>query len=451
MDRRGFFSMIGIGATAAATTNAVAQQPATNFRDAPANTVLRPLVGGVKPLKITGVEIIEVSGPIEVEDRGGGDDGGPWISLRLVYQEFTQSDYAPAPKGGKRSFNYTARYLRIATESGVEGLYGPIDRETVPVITNYLKPFILGKDALAGETLWDQMYRSNRHSREGWYMMGISAIDNALWDLRARYFGVPVYRLAGGPSRSEIDYYCSAGSTTANPETLKRQCLEFKAMGFKAQKWFIGYGPSAGAEGMRKNVEAARILRETLGDDYGIMFDAVTGWDANYANEWARRVEQYRPRWVEELTHPEKLAGFTRVSRNTTIPLATGEHLYGRWEVERNLQSGALSVIQADPEWCGGVTETIKIGTVASLHDVQVIPHGHSSLRAAAHIILSQSPMTFPMGEFLYASMTVMYQLEIDPPDAHVLSGKGSMKAPTKPGFGIQLDDSKIAKRQVIQ
>jgi L-alanine-DL-glutamate epimerase-like enolase superfamily enzyme len=442
---------VGIGAAAAATASAVAQPALPNRADTPENRVLRPLTGGVQPLKITGVEIIEVQGPIEVEDRGGGEGGGAWSSLRLVYQEYTNAEYAPAPTGKKRSVNYTARYLRIGTESGAEGLYGPIDRETVPVINNYLKPFIMGKDALAGEVLWDQMYRSNRHSREGWYLMGISAIDNCLWDLRAKYFGVPVYRLAGGPSRSEIDYYCSAGSTTTPPEALKRQALAYKAMGFKAQKWFIGYGPSAGAEGMRKNIEAARILRESLGDDYDIMFDAVTGWDANYANEWTRRVEKYRPKWIEELTHPEKLDGFARVARNTTIPLATGEHLYGRWEVERNLQSGALSIIQADPEWCGGVTETIKIGTVASLHDVQVIPHGHSSLRAAAHIILSQSPMTFPMGEFLYSSMTVMYQLEVDPPDAHVLSGKGSMKAPTKPGFGVQIDDSKVTKRQILQ
>ena len=449
MDRRGFISTAGIGAAAVATGSAVAQQAAPTVPDAPGNRILRPLVTGLQPLKITGVEIIEAHGPIEIDDLGGGEGGGAWAALRNVYEEYTNTDYAPAPTGKKRTVNYTARYLRIATASGIEGFYGPIDDETVPVILKYLKPFIMGKDALAGETLWDQMFRSNRHSREGWFMMGISAVDNTLWDLRAKHFGVPVYRLLGGPTRSEIEYYCSCGATNTQPEVLKKQALGYKTMGFKAQKWFIGYGPSAGSEGMRKNVEAVRILRETLGEDYEIMFDATTGWDATYAKEWTSRVEKYRPKWIEELTHPEKLDGFTDVSRATKIPLATGEHLYNRWDVERNLQSGALSIIQADPEWCGGITESIKIGTVASLHDVQVIPHGHNSLRAAAHIILSQSPMTYPMGEFLYSSMTIRFQLENDPPDKQVQNGR--MKAPTKPGFGIQIDDSKVKDRKVLQ
>ena len=458
MDRRGFISTVGIGAAAAAVGSASAQPappaaPAAG-REGRGARVVRPLVSGLQPLTITGVEVVTARGPVEVDGNGGGGEGGgAWNALRDVYEEFTNSDYAPAPAptGKKTTINFSARYLRIGTASGVEGFYGPIDNEVVPVVLGPLKSFIMGRDALAGETLWDEMYRSNRHSREGLFLMGISAVDNTLWDLRAKHFGVPVYRLLGGPSRSEIEYYCSAGSSNTLPEVLKKQALAYKAMGFKAQKWFMNYGPSAGADGMHKNVEIVRILRETLGDEYEIMFDATTGWDADYAREWAGRVEQYRPKWIEELTHPEKLDGFEAVSRYTKIPLATGEHLYGRWDVERNLRSGALAYIQADPEWCGGITESVKIGTVCSLHDVQYIPHGHNSLRAAAHLILSQSPMTFPMGEFLYSSMTMRFLLEIDPPDKQVLAGNGRMKAPTKPGFGIELDSSKVVERQVQQ
>ena len=97
--------------------------------------------------------------------------------------------------------------------------------------------------------------------------------------------------------------------------------------------------------------------------------------------------------------------------RSTTIPIASGEHFYGRWEVERYLQAGGLSVVQADPEWCGGTSELLRIGTVASLHDVPVIPHGHS-LRAAIHTIASQSPMTFPLGEYLINKMRHYYHFE---------------------------------------
>ena len=100
--------------------------------------------------------------------------------------------------------------------------------------------------------------------------------------------------------------------------------------------------------------------------------------------------------------------------RSTTIPIASGEHFYGRWEVERYLQAGGLSVVQADPEWCGGTSELLRIGTVASLHDVPVIPHGHS-LRAAIHIIASQSPMTFPLGENLILKMRHYHHFESNP------------------------------------
>jgi L-rhamnonate dehydratase len=226
---------------------------------------------------------------------------------------------------------------------------------------------------------------------------------------------------------------------------VRKRCLELKNQGFRYQKWFIGYGPGSGPEGMRKNVELAKTLRETLGDDCEIMFDAYSGWDQDYALEWARQVEKYRPFWMEEVTHPEKIDSFAAIRRGTSVPLAAGEHFYGRWEVERYLQAGTLSVVQADPEWCGGTSELVKIGTVASLHDVRVIPHGHS-LRAAVHTIFSQSPMTFPLGEYLVIKMRHYHHFEKNPlvvENAHIAQ-------PTGPGFDIQLDPAKTESQKLL-
>mgnify|MGYP001549098914 CR=1 FL=1 len=142
---------------------------------------------------------------------------------------------------------------------------------------------------------------------------------------------------------------------------------------------------------------------------------------------------------MEESTHPEKIESFATLRRSTTIPIASGEHFYGRWEVERYLQAGALSVVQADPEWCGGITELLKIGTVASLHDVPVIPHGHS-IHAAAHVIASQSPMSFPLAEYLINKMKSYYHFEKNPP----VPVRARLPLPTGPGFGIELDPAKI-------
>ena len=150
-----------------------------------------------------------------------------------------------------------------------------------------------------------------------------------------------------------------------------------------------------------------RILREAVGEEVELMFDAYNGWDLTYALEWARQVEQYRPHWIEEAFHPEKVESFVALRRSIGFPVASGEHLYGRWEAEEYLKAGALNVLQADPEWCGGVSELVKMCTVASLHDVHVIPHGHS-IHAALHVVASQSPMTCPLVEYLVIKMGIV-------------------------------------------
>jgi L-alanine-DL-glutamate epimerase-like enolase superfamily enzyme len=261
----------------------------------------------------------------------------------------------------------SAFYLKIKSDARLEGVYGPVDREAAIVVQQQLRRFVTGKDALAQETLWDLMHRSNRHSRRGHFMMAISAVDNTLWDLRARYFGVPVYRLLGGPSRAAVDAYASCLGFSIEPEPLRRRAVQFKEQGFRFQKWFCAYGPGDGPAGLKKNVEMVRNLREAVGDEVDLMFDAYSGWDLNYALAWAKQVEQYRPRWIEEAFHPEKVQSFATLRRSTSIPVASGEHFYGRWEVHDYLRQGALNVVQADPEWCGGISELVKICTVASL------------------------------------------------------------------------------------
>jgi L-rhamnonate dehydratase len=396
---------------------------------------------GLTPLKIDAVELIELHGRYTEQ---AGVDHQAQVNPLDVYDDYRRPPYQDKPDG-TREVQYEAVYIRIRAAPGLEGLYGPIEREAATIVLEDLQHFLIGKDALAGEIVWDQMYRSNRQSRAGIFMMAISAVDNALWDLRGKFYGVPVWRLLGGPSREKVEMYASALGFSLEPDAVRKRATELKNQGFRYQKWFIGYGPGSGPEGMRKNIELAKTLRETLGDDYEIMFDAYSGWDQDYALEWARQVEKYRPYWMEEVTHPEKIDSFAAIRQGTSVPLASGEHFYGRWEVERYLQARTLSVVQADPEWCGGVSELVKIGTVASLHDVRVIPHGHS-LRAAVHTILSQSPMTFPLGEYLVTKMRHYHHFEKNPP----LLENAHIAAPTGPGFDVQLDETKIESQKVL-
>jgi len=429
--RRSFLRGAGITAFAtmspSAFTHAVRIPPAADRMDG--------------PLTIQAVEIFELHGSYREE---AGVNHQTQVNPLDVYDQFRKPPYVDKP-AGVRTVKTSAIYVRIRTAAGVDGLHGPIERDAALILAAEIKPFLIGKDALAGEALWDQMYRSNRHSRDGIFMMAISAADNALWDVRGRYYGVPVYRLLGGPTRESVEMYASCLGFSLEPEAVRKQATINRNNGFRYQKWFIGYGPGSGPEGMDKNVELVRILRETVGEDTELMFDAYSGWDQNYALEWARRVEQYRPHWMEEVTHPEKIDSFAEIHRSTSVPVASGEHFYGRWEVERYLQANALSVVQADPEWCGGTSELLKIGVVASLHDVPVIPHGHS-LRAAINIIASQSPMTFPLGEYLILKMQHYYHFESNP----MVPVRAHIALPTEPGFGIVLDPGKIESQNPL-
>lgn len=398
-------------------------------------------IDALKPEKIASVELLELHGHYEAE---AGVNGQRQVNPLDIYDNERPPVYKDTPSGARR-VNTEAIYLRIKTAGGAEGFYGPIEREPALVVWTDLRPFLIGRDALATELLWDEMYRSNRHSRDGFFMMAISAVDNTLWDLKGRVLGLPVYRMLGGPTRESVEVYASCLGFSLEPEAVRRRSAALKQEGYRYQKWFIAYGPGSGAEGLAKNVELVKILRETVGENTELMFDMYSGWDQTYALEWAKQVEQYRPRWMEEIAHPEKIESFVNLRRETTIPIASGEHFYGRWEVARYLNAGALSVVQADPEWCGGISELLKIGTVASLHDVPVIPHGHS-LHAAMHVIASQSPMTFPLGEYLINKMRHYYHFEKNAPVVE----QAHLKLPTTPGFGIEIDAAKVDSQRTL-
>ncbi len=362
-----------------------------------------------------------------------------------IYPEYQPQPYQALKNPKTTARKHSANYIVIKTSQDIEGVYGPIDNEAAVVVSRQLAGFLKGKDPLATEKLWDQMYRLNRHGRTGHFMMGISAVDNALWDLKGKYYGVPVYRLLGGPTRENIPVYASTLGNSVQPGDIGEKALWFKQQGFDYQKWFLPYGPGNGAEGLDFNIHMVKNLRKTLGPDYEIMFDAFSGWDLIYAQQWAEAVEQYRPRWIEEAFAVDKMASFAELRQKTWIPVATGEHFYNRWEVKRFLSAEAINVVQADPEWCGGVSELVKICSLCSAFDVQAVPHGHN-LHAALHVIASQSPMTCPFGEYLYDKMenyNMFHKYPLKPES-------GKITLPGVPGFGLDWDEDKIEKKEKV-
>lgn len=348
---------------------------------------------------------------------------------------------------GREDRNRRAVYVEIATDAGPTGFYGPINREQAFIIRSKFRSLLIGRDALAGEALWDRMRRRDRHARSGPYMMAISALDNALWDIRGKHFGVPVYRLLGGPTRERIRAYASMLGYSTEPQEAAKVARDFYDRGFTAQKWFFQYNPNHGGEGRRKNIALVRALREKLGEDADLMFDCKWAWDVPYSISMARAIMPYRPYWMEEPLHPEQIEGYIRIKRETGIPLASGEHFYTRWNVKPFLDAGALDFVQTDPEWCGGITELVKICALCEAYEVKVVPHGHHIL-AAVHVVASQPPTVCPMVEYLFRShmdrMQYFHKTVLRPEN-------GYLALPVEPGIGLSLDEDKIAEKRELK
>lgn len=347
----------------------------------------------------------------------------------------------PTAGAGDVPTRITARYVEIATTDGTVGRYGPLDPRQAFLIASDLRPHLLGVDALAIEAIHDRMLRVHRHGRSGLFVTAISAVNNALWDLLGQVRDEPVYRLLGGPTRDRVPVYASMLGHSVEPEGAAAAAADHKAQGYQAQKWFFANGPGAGWEGLQRNLAMARAVREAVGEGYPIMFDAFMGWDLTYAADMLRGLTDVQPFWVEEPVPPEHLSVFRRLASETGIRLATGEHAHTRWQIKELLDAG-VRLIQADPDWSGGISEQLHICSLCSAYDVPVVAHGHA-MAVPVHLAAGRSPQVIPMAEYLVQIQERnqwFHRTPLAPVD-------GAIGLPTTPGLGIELDDEKILSR----
>ncbi len=382
---------------------------------------------------VSAVRCIHVSGRVDVPVAAERQ-----VGMLDIYPEFA----ARPPQARAADGRITATYVRIDTDDGPSGLFGPIFAETAPLILAKLAPYLLGQDPLAGERHWDVLYRQDRHARKGYLMMAISAVDCALWDLRGKLLGLPVYRLLGGPTRERVPCYASMLGHSHEPGAVRDAAQQAVAAGFTAQKWFFRYGPGDGLEGMERNIDLVRTVRDAVGPHIEIMVDCWMGWDANYAIRLLERIAEYRPRWLEEPVPPDRIGDLAAIRRASRVPIATGEHEYTRWGFLQLLQAEAVDVLQADPDWCGGISELVRICTLASAFGRHVVPHGHS-VPAAVHVIAAQPPAVCPMAEFLLLNQPVAQHFHA----TYVAPEDGAIALPSDPGLGVAIDEAKVERR----
>ena len=394
-------------------------------------------------MKITRVRYRLVKGELEY--------AGPLAEERLVrpidiYPEFRAVKAGwPVRQHGGPPYPLEHLFLHIDTDAGISGTWGPISVGLARIVDGGLKQILIGENPHAVERIWDKMYRNAIHGRKGETMMAISAVDLALWDLKGKMLDAPVYELLGGPTRDRIRAYASMLGYSIEPELAAKRAKEVVAQGYTATKWFFRHDPTEGQEGVRRNLELIRTIREAVGPDVDIMFDAWSSWTVPYTIRMAELAADYRPWWFEEPVLADMIPQYAEIRRSVTSTLiAGGEHEYTRWGVKALLDAGAVDVLQVDATWAGGLTEMIKICALASTYAIPVIPH-HSGM-ASTQLIASQTVTTCPIEEWLLqAGITGQHFLKnkIVPLDGHI-------ELPTGPGMSMELDESLISAKEEL-
>ena len=341
-------------------------------------------------------------------------------------------------------------FLKIETDEGITGWGEPVIEgrsRTVETAVHELGEYLIGKDPSRINDLWQMLYRGGFYRGGAILMSAIAGIDQALWDIKGKALGVPVYELLGGLVRDRMKTYRWVGGD--RPADIIQQIRDYQALGFDTFK-FNGTEELKLIDSPRRIDEAvAKVgeIRAAFGNtiDFGIDFHGRVG--APMARVLLRELEPFRPLFVEEPVLPELAEYFPRLAASTSIPLATGERMYSRFEFKSVLAAGGISILQPDLSHAGGITECVKIAAMAEARDVALAPHcplGPVALAACLQVdFVSHNAMLQEQ------SIGIHYNEGADLLD-YVMNKEdftchdGDIVALPKPGLGVEIDEARL-------
>jgi galactonate dehydratase len=347
-------------------------------------------------------------------------------------------------------------FLKITTDDGTFGWGEPIvegKAATVKACVEEMGDFLIGKEAGHIEDLFQVLYRGGFYRGGPVLTSAISGIEQALWDIRGKRFGVPVYELLGGPVREKMRVYAWIGGD--NPAEIARHAKERIAEGYTAMKMNAG-GALEWIDSPDKVHDAAERLaavREAVGPKVGVGIDFHGRVHKGTAKALIKALEPYNPMFIEEAVLSENIEAFAELARLTTIPMATGERLYTRWGFKQLLTQGGIDILQPDLSHAGGIWEVRKIAAMAEAFDVAIAPHcplGPISLAASLQLDFC-TPNAFIQEQSLGIHYNQGSDLLDYLSDPGVFAYKdGFVERSTAPGLGIEINEEKVREMAAI-
>jgi L-alanine-DL-glutamate epimerase-like enolase superfamily enzyme len=354
--------------------------------------------------------------------------------------------------------SFDTALVRVETDTGLVG-WGEAKAavgsagtyEALSYIINAdLGPAVIGQNPLDPVRLWEEVYnRTRAHyalsrghvfpdlGRRGLTVCALSGIDIALWDILGKHLGVPVWQLLGGATHDWLPAYASGGWAATDGIGPQLQGYIDQG-GFKAVKMRVGVQD----ETVNASVDRVRAARAHLGPDVDIMVDAHGTFTLRDAIRFARKVEDCDLHWFEEPVSADDLVGQAELRQQTDIAIAAGESLITRFDFRDAIGARAIDILQPDPAICGGITETQRIATLATAHQLRLAPHlwgGAIMFAAGFHVCIAQP-----------AAYILEYSLAHNPMQHELATNMfkivdGGLAAPTVPGLGIDINEDFVA------
>jgi galactonate dehydratase len=341
-------------------------------------------------------------------------------------------------------------FLKVTTDDGYVGWGEPIlegRAHTTQAAVEELKDYLIGKDPMKIEDHFSVLYRGGFYRGGPILTSAISGIEQALWDIKGKYYNAPVYELLGGSVRDKIRMYVWVGGD--RPSDVAKEAKERVESGYRALK-MNGTEELDYIDSFAKiDAVIARVaaVRETVGQDIGIGIDFHGRVHKAMAKLLAKELEPYRPMFIEEPVLPEHNEALREIAKHTTIPIATGERMYTRWGFKQLLEQGIVDIIQPDLSHAGGILECRKIAAMAEAYDVAIAPHCPlGPIALASSLQLDSCTPNFIIQE---NSLGIHYNQGSDLLD-YLVNPKvfdysdGYVLIPEGPGLGIEVNEERV-------